>query len=79
MFLILPYFYNHLRINYDLGKYYTIIPATHNWNLEDFITAFKAKLVPFGFSYSSGENTEWETVESLRNLIKEHVDSDFIE
>jgi len=79
MFLILPYFYNHLRINYDLGKYYTIIPATHNWNLEDFITAFKAKSVPFGFSYSSGENTEWETVESLRNLIKEHVDSDFIE
>lgn len=64
---------------FDLGKYYTIIPATHNWNLEDFISEFKAKLVPVGFSYSSGENTDWETVESLRELIKEHVDSDFIE
>ena len=29
------------------------------------------------FSYSSGTNSEWETVESIRNLIKEHVDSNF--
>ena len=62
---------------YDLDKYYVILPAVPNWKTEDFITTFKAKLVPKGFSYNSGENTEWETVESLRNLIKEHVDSKF--
>ena len=62
---------------WDLGKYYTILPATHRWNLEEFVDHFKAERVPQGFKYNSGENTEWETVDSLRNLIKEHVDSNF--
>lgn len=62
---------------YDLGKYYTILPATHTWKLSDFKTKFNAKLVEPGFAYNSGDNSEWETVESLRNLIKEHVDSNF--
>lgn len=62
---------------YDLGKYYTILPSTHKWRLEDFITHFKAELVKSGFRYNSGENTEWETVESLRKLIKTHVDPTF--
>ena len=62
---------------YDLGKYYVIVPATHEWNLEKFIKEFKAKKVAKGFSYNSGENQEWETVETLRNLITEHVDPNF--
>ena len=62
---------------YDLGKYYAIVPQTPNWKLADFIAHFDAKKVPDGFSYNSGNNTEWETVDSLRALIKEHVDSDF--
>ena len=62
---------------YDLGKYYTILPSTHRWKLPDFIDQFNAKLVPQGFAYTSGENTEWETVDSLRALIKDHVDSNF--
>ncbi len=62
---------------YDLGKYYTILPALTNWNLKDFINKFNAKRVPVGFTYNSGENEEWETVERLRSLIKEHVDSNF--
>ena len=62
---------------YDLGKYYTILPATHKWKLEHFVEKFKAKKVAPGFQYNSGENEEWETVEDLRNLIKEHVDPTF--
>lgn len=62
---------------YDLGKYYTILPTVPNFKLEDFILKFKAKLVPQGFSYSSGTNSEWETVESLRSLIKKHLDPNF--
>lgn len=61
---------------YDLGKYYTILPATHKWNLDEFILAFDAKKVIAGFSYNSENNTEWESVESLRNLIKHHVASE---
>ena len=62
---------------YDLGKYYTILPATHKWKLDEYIKAHSAKKVPLGFRYNSGENEEWETVEGLRELIKEHVDHDF--
>nr|WP_321234149.1 UDP-N-acetylglucosamine 4,6-dehydratase (inverting) [uncultured Psychroserpens sp.] len=63
---------------YDLGKYYVILPQTPMWKKAEFISNFGAKLVPEGFAYNSGKNTEWESVESLRNLIKEHVDSNFI-
>lgn len=62
---------------YDLGKYYAILPATHSWKLEEFITHHNAVKVTSGFRYNSEENTEWETVESLRDLIKNHVDSAF--
>lgn len=63
---------------YDLGKYYTILPPTHQWGLDEFIKTFKATKVASSFSYNSGDNEEWETVESLRNLIKEHVDEKFV-
>ena len=33
--------------------------------------------VPNEFSYNSGNNTEWETIESLRELVKIHVDPKF--
>lgn len=62
---------------YDLGKYYAIVPATPNWDINDFVQAFKAKKVEQGFSYNSGNNTEWETVSGLRELIKKHVDPTF--
>ncbi|UPS92558.1 UDP-N-acetylglucosamine 4,6-dehydratase (inverting) [Bizionia sp. M204] len=62
---------------YDLGKYFTILPPTHKWSLEDYISNFKAKKVPYGFSYNSGDNDDWETVQTLRNLIKQHVDPNF--
>lgn len=62
---------------YDLGKYFTILPSHPKWKLDEFIKEFSAEMVPHGFAYNSGTNTEWETVESLRNLITEHVDSTF--
>lgn len=62
---------------YDLGKYYVILPQVTTWNLQSYMEKFNAKPVPLGFNYTSGENTEWETVESLRSLIKEHLYPDF--
>lgn len=62
---------------YDLGKYYTILPATHKWKLDDFINKFSAEKVTPGFQYNSGENDDWESVEDLRNHIKTHVDPTF--
>ena len=62
---------------YDLGKYYVILPQTPNWNIDEFVTNFKASKVEEGFSYNSNNNQEWETIEGLRELIKEHIDSTF--
>jgi len=62
---------------YDLGKYYAILPQTPIFNLDNYIKHFNAKPVEQGFNYNSGENEEWETVESLRELIKEYVDPNF--
>jgi UDP-N-acetylglucosamine 4,6-dehydratase len=62
---------------YDLGKYYTILPNKPNWDINSFIVKFKAVKVEEGFSYNSAENSEWETVDTLRSLIKEHLYPNF--
>lgn len=61
---------------YDLGKYYVILPTTPKWKMEDFIHHFNANKVPEGFTYNSGQNSAWETVESLKSLILQHVSSE---
>jgi FlaA1/EpsC-like NDP-sugar epimerase len=62
---------------YDLDKYYAILPQVPNFKIDDYVKHFKAKLVPQGFQYNSGENKEWVGVEELRRLIKDHVDPEF--
>ena len=58
---------------YNLGKYFVILPQRPTWRIADFIKHFKAKLVPSGFSYSSGTNEEFLSVAELRTLIAQHV------
>jgi UDP-N-acetylglucosamine 4,6-dehydratase (inverting) len=62
---------------YDLGTYYAILPTVTNWDIAAFEKHFDAKKVVQGFNYNSGANTEWVGVEQLRQLIVEHVDSNF--
>lgn len=58
---------------YDLGTYYVILPSNPSFKLDKFLAVKDAKKVPPGFCYNSGENTEWETVETMRELIAENV------
>lgn len=62
---------------YDLGKYYIIVPTLPGKALSDFLSEREHQKVAPGFQYSSDSNDDWETVESLRQLIKEHVDPTF--
>lgn len=62
---------------YDLGKYFAILPSVHAWNLDEYIDKNSAKRVEQGFSYNSGANSDWESIDSLRSKIKEHVDPSF--
>ncbi|KGK15581.1 UDP-N-acetylglucosamine 4,6-dehydratase (inverting) [Vibrio navarrensis] len=62
----------------DLGKYYAILPSvSFTYTEAEYRKHHKAEKVPFGFKYNSGTNTEWESIESLRELIKKHVDPNF--
>lgn len=62
----------------DLGKYYVILPSvSFTYTEAEYLQHHKAEKVPFGFKYNSGTNTEWETIEGLRQLIVEHVDPNF--
>ncbi|KGY07247.1 UDP-N-acetylglucosamine 4,6-dehydratase (inverting) [Vibrio sinaloensis] len=62
----------------DLGKYYAILPSvSFTYTEAEYLQHHKAEKVPFGFKYNSGTNTEWETIEGLRQLIVEHVDPNF--
>ncbi|HDY7868085.1 TPA: UDP-N-acetylglucosamine 4,6-dehydratase (inverting) [Vibrio vulnificus] len=62
----------------DLGKYYAILPSvSFTYTEQEYLDHHKAEKVPFGFKYNSGTNTEWESIESLRELIKAHVDPNF--
>ncbi len=64
----------------DLGKYYAILPQTSQYSQytkDDYKKAFNGVDVAEGFSYNSGTNSDWETVESIRDLIKIYVDPNF--
>jgi UDP-N-acetylglucosamine 4,6-dehydratase (inverting) len=62
----------------DMGHYYAILPSVSFTYTEDqYLKHHRAEKVPFGFKYNSGTNTDWETVDSLRKLIAEHVDPGF--
>ena len=62
----------------DLGNYYAILPSvSFSHKRAKYLEHHQAKPVPEGFKYNSGTNGEWETVESLRAKIVEHVDTNF--
>ena len=57
---------------YDVGKYYAIIPVK-DFDKNEFIKKNNAVKVSEGFSYNSGTNDNWETIESLKKHIKKHI------
>ncbi|OJJ19635.1 UDP-N-acetylglucosamine 4,6-dehydratase (inverting) [marine bacterium AO1-C] len=65
----------------ETGKYYIIVPnhpfKSYEDNLKEYLRHYEAQKVARGFSYNSGKNSQWLTVEELRNLIKNHIAPDF--
>lgn len=61
----------------ELSDKYILLPSLHKWDVDDFLEAFDGKMCEPGFHYSSGENSEWLSVERIRELIQEHVDHTF--
>jgi UDP-N-acetylglucosamine 4,6-dehydratase (inverting) len=62
----------------DLGRCYAILPgAPGGYTAEDYCARTGAKHVREGFSYQSGTNERFLTVEEIRALIRRHVQPDF--
>lgn len=61
----------------DLGDYYAILPSGDSGLVDRYCEERDATRVASGFSYDSGSNTDFLTVEELRALIVEHVDPQF--
>ena len=62
----------------EFDRYFVILPSIPLWDIDRFSTTFKGKLCSDGFCYNSGTNSEWLSVEEIRELIKTHVDPAFI-
>jgi UDP-N-acetylglucosamine 4,6-dehydratase (inverting) len=61
----------------EFDKYFVILPSCRLWDQEKFIRTYNGRFCPQGFRYNSGENTEWLSVEQIRELVRQHVDPDF--
>lgn len=57
----------------DLGKYYVILPDTYRYDLYDYITKVGGIRVAEGFSYNSGENENFLSIEQIRILLKQKL------
>lgn len=65
----------------ETAQRYLILPVVAQRKpdevLREFCEHHSGQPVPRGFSYSSGDNTEWLSVARIRDLIRRHVDSNF--
>ena len=61
----------------DLGPHYAILASGDVPAQERYLQTTGAKRVEAGFTYSSGMNNRFLTVDELRTLIREHVDPNF--
>ncbi len=60
---------------------YLIVPMLHGHSaatvMKEYCKHHEGTPVPAGFSYNSGKNTEWLSVDQIRDLIVQHVDPSF--
>jgi UDP-N-acetylglucosamine 4,6-dehydratase/5-epimerase len=61
----------------DLGDYYAILPPGDPEYVERYCRDRSAVKVAPGFSYDSGTNDHFLTVEEIRTLIRQHIDPAF--
>lgn len=61
----------------DLGSYFAILPPGDPDAIDRYCDRVGAKLVPAGFSYDSGTNEDFLSVDDIRSLIQQHVDPAF--
>lgn len=59
----------------DLGRYYAILPMSAGYSRESYCERHRCSAVEPGFAYNSGTNPDFLSVEQIRELIREHIES----
>ena len=62
---------------FDLGPYYAILPTDNSFLARYQQSGIDISQVREGFSYDSGTNPNFLSVQKIRDLIRIHVDSSF--
>ena len=60
-----------------MGDYFAILPSMGRNMVSDYAENVGGEIVEAGFSYNSGQNPTFLSVEELRTLIVENIDSEF--
>lgn len=61
----------------EFKDYFVILPSMKMWDIEEFINTFDGHMCQPNFSYNSGTNDQWLTVDEICALIVRHVDPSF--
>ena len=59
----------------EFEKYFVILPSTQLWGIDKFrkeSNSSEGKMCEFGFSYNSGSNKDFLSVDELKTLIMNH-------
>jgi len=57
----------------DIGDYFMILPASSEKKRKLYLDFHQGNFVENGFSYNSGDNDQWLSVEDIRSLIKKYI------
>ncbi len=60
----------------EFKDYFVILPSTNLWNIESFLNesnSYKGIMCDFGFTYNSGTNSDFLSVEQIKDLIEKKM------
>ena len=61
----------------DLGPYFAILPSSGEHTVDSYTAEHGGQAAKEGYSYHSGNNNEFLSVENIREEIRQHVDAEF--
>ena len=57
----------------DIGEYYVILPNTYRYDIDQYIEQFGGIKVAENFTYNSGQNVDFLSIDQLRDLITQNL------
>ena len=61
----------------DLGRYFAILPSSGEHTVDSYTAEHGGQAAKEGYSYHSGNNDQFLTVEKIRDEIRQHIDAEF--